>query len=129
MAPWNLHVSVIEPGALRTPMTEGYENTLRNIWNGLSIDVQERWGINYLNNIITTATNSRFMITADNPSRVVGAIKHAVMNHKPHSHYRPGWQGKVIFYILYLSPVWLSDKLLAKALNCVPSGVQHQLLD
>lgn len=127
MKPWNLYVSTIEPGALKTTMLEGYEETLKTIWNGLSIDVQERWGINYLNDIIKTAVNSQFMIHADNPARVVAAIKHAVMNSKPRIHYRPGWQAKVIFYILYLFPTWFSDKLLAKVLNFVPSGVQHQL--
>ena len=129
MAPWNLRVSIIEPGALRTSMLEGYEDTLRNIWNELPIDVQERWGINYLNNIITKAINSPFMINADNPSKVVRAIQHAVMNTKPRIRYRSGWQGKLIFFVLYLSPTWLSDKLLAKALNFVPSGVRHQLLN
>ncbi|CAF0872078.1 unnamed protein product [Rotaria sp. Silwood1] len=128
MVPWNLRVSIIEPGALRTPMLEGYEDTLRNVWNGLPTDVQERWGISYLNSIITKAINSPFMINADDPSRVVRAIQHAVMNSKPHIRYRPGWQGKVIFYLLYLSPTWFSDKLLSKVFNFIPNGVQHQLL-
>ncbi|CAF2599725.1 unnamed protein product [Rotaria sp. Silwood2] len=129
MASWNLRVSIIEPGALRTPMMERYEDTLRNVWNGLPSDVQERWGIDYLNGIITKAINSPFMINADNPSRVVRAVQHAVMNPKPRIHYRPGWQAKVIFYIFYLAPTWLSDKLLVKAINFVPSGVQSQLLN
>ena len=127
MAPWNLRVSIIEPGALRTTMLDGYEATLRDVWNGLTIDVQERWGVEYLNSIIQQAITSAFVIHADDPSRVVGAIEHAVMSTRPRLYYRPGWQAKLFFFVLYLSPTWLSDRLIATVFNFIPRGVEHQL--
>ena len=81
----------------------------------------------YLNNIITQAINSPFVIHADNPARVVRDIEHAVMSTTPHLHYRPGWQGKLIFYVFYWLPIWLSDYLLAQALYFTPDGIQNQL--
>ncbi|CAF1111747.1 unnamed protein product, partial [Adineta ricciae] len=86
MSPWNLRVSTIEPGALKTPMMETYEQTWRDVWNQLSTDVQQRWGIDYLNKNITKAVNSPFMIHADNPLTVVRAIEHALMKVKPWVH-------------------------------------------
>jgi short-subunit dehydrogenase len=127
MFPWNLHVSIIEPGTLRTTMMDGYADCLQNLWNELSIDTQERWGIDFLNNIITTGINSPFIKHADDPYKVVRAIQHAVMNRNPRIRYRPGWQGKLIF-ILYWFPVWLIDQILAKVLYFVPADVRNQHL-
>jgi len=129
MFPWNLHVSTIEPGALKTPMMSNYEQIWRNVWNELSIDVQQRWGIDYLNKNINKAMNSSFMINAASPLTVVRAIEHAVMNMKPRIHYRPDWQGKLIFFTLYLFPTWLSDMIIANIWNFVPDGVRHQLVN
>lgn len=126
MAPWNLRVSTIEPGALQTPMLANYEEDWRNIWNKLPNDIQQRWGIDYLNSIIRKSVNSIFMIYADHPSRVVNAIRHALINTKPNIHYRPGWQAQLFFYILYFLPTWLSDQLIGIVFNFVPAGAQYQ---
>jgi NAD(P)-dependent dehydrogenase (short-subunit alcohol dehydrogenase family) len=129
MLPWNLRVVIIEPGALKTSMLDAYERTWRNLWSQLSTDVQQRWGIDYLNQIITRSVNSPFMTHADNPHRVVGAIRHALSSPTPWLRYRPGWQAKLFFYLLYLPPAWLIDLLLDKALNFRPSGVKDQLIN
>jgi 11-cis-retinol dehydrogenase len=125
MAPWGLQISIVEPGTLRTAMTDGYEENLRKLWNELSSDVQERWGLDFLNNLITQAINSPFIMHADDPYKVVQAIQHAVTSTNPHIRYRPGWQAKLIF-TLYWFPVFLIDKLLAKATSFIPLGVRIQ---
>ena len=126
MFPWGLHVSAIEPGTLRTAMTEGYEDSWRNLWNTLSVDIQERWGSDFLDAVVTVGINSPFIKHADDPYKVVRAVQHAVTNRNPQIRYRPGWQAKVIF-ILYWFPVWLIDRILAKALYFIPAGVRNQL--
>lgn len=125
MSPWNLHVSVIEPGTLRTTMTDDYENSWRNLWNKLSDDIQQRWGIDYLNNVINIGLDSPFIKHADDPMRVVRSIEHAVTSTKPRIYYRPGWQAKTI-YLFYWLPTWLSDFILTKALSFIPADVQNQ---
>jgi short-subunit dehydrogenase len=127
MFPWSLHVSIIEPGTLRTTMTEGYADSLQNVWNELSVDTQERWGIDFLNNVITQGINSPFIKHADDPYKVVRAIQHAVMNRNPCIRYRPGWQAKVIL-TLYWFPVWFIDLLLSKVLSFLPDDVRNQHL-
>lgn len=127
MSPFRLHVSSIEPGALRTPMMSNFAQMWRDLWNQLSSDVQQRWGIDYLNGIVTKSISSPFMIYADHPSTVVRSIEHALSSTRPQISYRPGWQAKVIVYFLYLLPTYLSDMLISQVFHFVPSGVQHQL--
>jgi NAD(P)-dependent dehydrogenase (short-subunit alcohol dehydrogenase family) len=126
MAPWGMRVSIIEPGSIRTSMLEGYADSMRNLWNELSTDVKERWGIDYLNSTITQAVSSPFITHAGDPSDVVRAIQHAVINTNPRIRYRPGWQAKLTFNVLYLPPAWLIDKLLAKATTFTPAGISDQ---
>ena len=40
MHPWGLHVSIIEPSYMRTPIIEGHVQTMQKIWDGLSTDVK-----------------------------------------------------------------------------------------
>ncbi|CAF3680644.1 unnamed protein product [Rotaria sordida] len=129
MTPWNLQVSIIEPGAIRTSMNENYADILQNLWNQLSTDIQQRWGMDFLNNLINQGINSPFIKYADDPNKVVQAVQHAIMNINPHIRYRPGWQAKLFFIVLYLPPTWLIDKLLAKAFYFIPAGVQNQYLN
>jgi retinol dehydrogenase-16 len=48
MAPWGLYVSIIEPGPMRTPIIEGHDQHMNKFWNDSPMDVQERWGEDFL---------------------------------------------------------------------------------
>ena len=76
--PWNLRVSIIEPGVLIAPMLNAYEKTWRTLWREPSTKVRERCSIDYLNQIITQSINSPFMSHVVNPQIVVEAIPHAL---------------------------------------------------
>jgi NAD(P)-dependent dehydrogenase (short-subunit alcohol dehydrogenase family) len=127
MVPWGLRVSIIEPGGMRTPLIEGLEKSLRDLWSELSADVQERWGEDYLLDVIKVALNNPLGKNAEDPYKVVRAIEHAVMNTNPRIRYRPGWQSSLVLYPLSLLPAWLVDKLLLNATTSVPNGVRMQL--
>jgi NAD(P)-dependent dehydrogenase (short-subunit alcohol dehydrogenase family) len=127
MAPWGLRISIIEPGTLRTSMTEGYADRWQNVWDELPIDIQERWGIDFLNNVVTEGISSPFIKHADDPYKAVRAIQHAIINRNPRIRYRPGWQGR-LFFILYCFPTWLLDKILAKAMCFIPAAIRNQNL-
>ncbi|CAF4893704.1 unnamed protein product, partial [Rotaria sp. Silwood1] len=117
MSPWDLKISIIEPGTLRTPMNEGYAYILQNLWNELSTDIQERWGIDFLNNLIIQGINSPIMKHPDDPKRVVQAVQHAVMNINPCIRYRPGWQAKLFFIVFYLPPTCSCDTAFGNGLD------------
>jgi NAD(P)-dependent dehydrogenase (short-subunit alcohol dehydrogenase family) len=129
MAVWNLRVSIIEPGYMRTGIIEGHDKSLRNLWNGLADEVKERWGEELLNSRIQDIRNDPFMKRAEDPVKVVQAVKHAVMNTVPRIRYRPGWQSSYIMFPMSRGPAWLADLFMMRpSLRGVPpAGVSKQL--
>jgi NAD(P)-dependent dehydrogenase (short-subunit alcohol dehydrogenase family) len=127
MNPWGLHVCIIEPGTMRTSMTEGIEHQLRNIWLQSPIEVQERWGEEFFHNSLKVVINSPFIRYSESPEKVIRVLEHAIMSTNPRIRYRPGWQSSLFFYPLSTLPVWLVDKLFSLASSVHPAGVKHQL--
>jgi NAD(P)-dependent dehydrogenase (short-subunit alcohol dehydrogenase family) len=130
MFPWGLRVSIIEPGWLKTPIIQGHDRLIRQLWNGLPLDVRNRWGDEFCENLIEKlVTKSPFINNAEDPMKVVRALKHAVMNTAPHIRYHPDWQGKLFFYPASMLPAWLVDLLVFKltGLSVLPAGVHNQV--
>ncbi|UJR14569.1 hypothetical protein I4U23_001565 [Adineta vaga] len=129
MAVWNLRVSIIEPGFMKTNIVEGHDKSLRNLWNTLSDDVKDRWGKDELENQVNQVTHNIFMKKAENPAKVVQALKHAVMNSAPQIRYRPGWQSSYVMFPLSRGPAWLTDKLMIRPTlkGTPPAGLRKQL--
>ena len=129
MFPWGLRVSIIEPGWLRTPIIQGHDRLVRELWNGLSSDRHQRWGEAFLNDLIeSSVTNNLFINNAEDPMKVVRALEHAVMNTEPCIRYLPDLQAKFIFYPPSMFPAWLVDFLMNKFVgpSVIPAGVKNQ---
>ncbi|UJR32212.1 hypothetical protein I4U23_019677 [Adineta vaga] len=128
MSVWNLRVSIIEPGSMQTPMTDGLLNYVDNLWNELSTDVKQRWGEDFYKYSVQHFVSHGLMKRAENPKKVINALKHAVMNTKPWTRYRPGLQSP-LFFPLSLGPTWLVDPILAIALRSPnpPTGLRYQM--
>ncbi len=131
MHPWGLYVSIIEPSYMRTPIIEGHVQTMQKMWNELPIDVRDRWGEDYFNNLMNKRLNNLFIRFSENPIKVVHAIQHAVMNTTPNIRYRPGWQSSLLFFPLSMVPAWITDLALDKGRgrNVTPAGVFKQIKD
>jgi NAD(P)-dependent dehydrogenase (short-subunit alcohol dehydrogenase family) len=131
MAVWNLRVSIIEPGFMRTAIVEGHDKIIRDLWNGLADDVKERWGEEQLDKQLREIENNPFMKHAENPAKVVQALKHAVMNTVPRIRYRPGWQSSFVMFPMSRGPAWLVDFIMIRpSLKGVPpAGVRKQLTE
>jgi NAD(P)-dependent dehydrogenase (short-subunit alcohol dehydrogenase family) len=127
MRSWGLHVSIIEPSYMRTPMIEGHDQTIRKLWSGLPIDVKERWGERFFDSLMSKTVNW-FMKHAEDPDKAIRALEHAVINSNPCARYRPGWQSSLFFFPLSMGPTWLADLVLirAKVPNVLPTGVLKQ---
>ena len=132
MTPWGLRVCIIEPGWLRTPIIQGHDRLLRNLWKDVPSPVRERWGEDFLNDLIEiSVTNSPFIKYAEDPQKVVRALRNAVMSTEPRIRYRPDLQGAFIFFPMSMVPTWLVDRLIAKlsATPHAPAGLIDQLKD
>jgi NAD(P)-dependent dehydrogenase (short-subunit alcohol dehydrogenase family) len=128
MHSWGLHVSIIEPGYMRTAIIEGHDHVLREIWGGLVDDTKTRWGEDFYNNLLVHTAKNPLILNAENPQKVVKALRHAVMNTVPRIRYRPGWQSSLFLFPLSMLPAWIADHVLAtiKGLDIQPAGIIEQ---
>jgi NAD(P)-dependent dehydrogenase (short-subunit alcohol dehydrogenase family) len=131
MMAWDLKVSIIEPGFMRTPMIEGHNSFMRDLLAGLPADVKDRWGDEFFKFQIKQVAANVFIQNAENPSKVVRALRHAVMNTVPCIRYRPGWQSSIFFFPLSMCPAWLADLVIARigGSGVLPAGVRKQLTE
>ncbi|UJR14371.1 hypothetical protein I4U23_001367 [Adineta vaga] len=129
MMPWNLYVSIIQPGAMRTAFIENISDRIRNSWTELSTDIQNSYGNNFLNNTILQVKNSSIIVGADNPRKVIVAIQHAVSNTNPAIRYRPGWQSNLFFFLSYICPTQVMDYLLNLGETVTPISVRNQIIE
>ena len=129
MAPWGLHVCILEPGFMRTPIIDGINKSREDVWSTIASDAQTRWGKEFYQAKYGGTADSVFIKKAEDPSKVVHALEHAVMNSKPQIRYRPGWQSSLIFFPLSMLPAWLVDWTLIQLTKgiVVPAGVSRQM--
>ncbi|CAF3301859.1 unnamed protein product [Rotaria sp. Silwood2] len=130
MFPWDLRVCIIEPGCLRTPIIQGQDRIIRDLWNGVSADICNRWENDFVDDLIEKAvTRSPFINHAEDPMKVVRALRHAVMNSKPCIRYQPDLHAKLFFYPASMLPAWLFDMLALKLVgpSRLPAGVKNKV--
>ena len=128
MHSWGLHVSIIEPGFMRTPIIEGQEHFIRDLWSNLDSDTRNRWGEKYFQGYVSHWAKNPFILNSENPQKVIKSLSHAVMNTVPRIRYRPGWQSSLFFFPLSILPAWITDLVLLnkKNFDVIPSGIHEQ---
>ncbi|CAF2633650.1 unnamed protein product [Rotaria sp. Silwood2] len=126
---WNLRVSIIEPGCMRTPIIEDIDKAMTDFWNKVPLDVKDRWGEEFWKDQLDQANANIFIQHAENPNKVVRALRHAVLNTTPHIRYRPGWQSSLVLFPLSRAPTVLIDWFLQKASpsRVLPVGLEKQI--
>ena len=128
MAAWNLRVSIIEPGAMKTSFLDEQATSFRSVWNDSPADTRQRWGEDFLERLMKEILHNPFTDNAEDPLKAVRDIEHAVMNTHPYIRYRSGWQAKLLFIVYILFPDWLLDKIvLASISNVMPIGIRDQI--
>jgi len=83
---------------------------------------------NFFHNYTTHVAKNPFILNAENPQKVVKALRHAVMNSAPRIRYRPGWQSSLFFFPLSMLPAWLADLVLiqARGVDAAPDALRKQ---
>jgi NAD(P)-dependent dehydrogenase (short-subunit alcohol dehydrogenase family) len=126
---WGLHVSIIEPGIMRTPIIQKHTQNVREVAMQLTSDVRERWGEEFFVNYSEKLKNNILVKWAEDPIKVVRALQHAVISTAPCIRYRPGWQSKFVYFPLSVIPAWLTDFyfIRARSSSVPPAGIKKQL--
>lgn len=125
---WNLHVSIIEPGIMRTPIIKKHGQAANEVRMELPADVRERWGDEFIKNHYENLKNNILIKYAEDPMKVVLALQHAVTSTAPCIRYKPGWQSKFVYYPLSIIPAWMTDFYFFKVrgVPVIPTGVTKQ---
>lgn len=109
VAPYGLHVSLIEPSFLRTPMLAAGHTYQTTSWANCPADVKARWGEAFA----TESMGSRALTVAEQqaePGQVaVDAMIAALTASSPRLRYRPNWLAKTFYAGSALLPGALVD--------------------
>jgi NAD(P)-dependent dehydrogenase (short-subunit alcohol dehydrogenase family) len=115
LRPWKISVSIIEPGAIRTPIWEKSDAGVNEYLNAAPPHLLElyRAGLDKLRALAAQAGNQ-----AIGPEEVVKAVEHALTSAKPKTRYVVGKDAKLRMLLMSL-PDRLVDSLILKKLNSV----------
>ncbi|KAM9319934.1 retinol dehydrogenase 7-like [Gastrophryne carolinensis] len=98
---FGVKVSIIEPGAFRTHMTNIslIRKNIEERWEALPAETKRIYGEQYLRKCITDIEHLASNASA-NLSEVTNCMEHGLTARYPWTRYSPGWDGK-FFYVLY----------------------------
>lgn len=99
--PWGLHVAVVEPGAIRTPIWEKGRNTAERLEEELSEEAQELYAkhIDALNDGIAMQERN-----AIGPEAVAKAVDHALFSRRPRTRYVVGRDARALSFMARALP-------------------------
>lgn len=101
LAHWDLHVSIIEPGAIKTPIWDKSVNYAETAKAKLDEEMQKRYGR------AIDAVQKRLEKTGESgtsPERVADAVEHALTSPRPRTRYLVGTDAKVGAFLRWLLP-------------------------
>ncbi|MCC6806918.1 MAG: SDR family NAD(P)-dependent oxidoreductase [Deltaproteobacteria bacterium] len=106
--PWGVHVSVVNPATMRTPMAMGFFEAHRRAWEESErLDPDGEWRSAYprewLDAYVRLNTANLERIAQD-PRHAVSDIKHSITAVRPRLRYLSGALAKTLFYALWVGP-------------------------
>jgi NAD(P)-dependent dehydrogenase (short-subunit alcohol dehydrogenase family) len=112
LRPWGIHVALVEPGVIDTPIWDKGAETLRNIREELPQEAHDYYGPVFG----LTEKSEHRGIPAE---RVAEVVEHALCARRPKIRYLVGSDAKVVSFFRKL-PARLRDKLISKKLPKYP---------
>ncbi|KAG9468818.1 hypothetical protein GDO78_021900 [Eleutherodactylus coqui] len=113
---FGVKVSIIEPGAFKTPMSssENHVKPVEQLWSNLPSQIKDLYGEQYyqkyVQNILQLTEN-----TSLNVHYVTDCMEHALTAVHPWTRYSPGLDTKLFYIPMSYLPTVLSDYLLCRS--------------
>lgn len=111
---WDIHVSIIEPGSIATPIWDKSEGDFDQLADGLSEEAIQRYGKLMKSGRKIAAATGRSGIP---PEKVAKAVEHALTARRPKTRYLIGKDAWGRAHIETLLPDKLRDKVVARILR------------
>jgi NAD(P)-dependent dehydrogenase (short-subunit alcohol dehydrogenase family) len=111
---WGMHVSIIEPGAIATPIWEKSSRHAKALEASSSPEMREQYAglVAGVKDAVDAA--ARRAIPCD---MVIAAVMHALVSPRPKTRYLVGWDAKIRAWMVKLLPDRLADRLLMRVLT------------
>lgn len=107
--PWGMHVSVIEPGAIDTPIWDKAGDVIQSLVRGAPEEGRRLYGT------AIEGMSGRFLRHGISSDAVTRAVAHALASPHPKARYRIGFEGALI-HLVQLLPDRLRDWLILSQL-------------
>ncbi|XP_073470650.1 17-beta-hydroxysteroid dehydrogenase type 6-like [Aquarana catesbeiana] len=117
MRDFGVKVSIIEPGAFKTPacmVVDNYINNLNRMWEKLPAHIKESYGEDYLKQCIK-ALEAIPLIASPKTYKVPDCMEHALTAVHPWTRYSPGWDCKLYYLPLSYLPTAITDYWLGRS--------------
>ena len=113
LAPWGIHVSVVEPGAIKTPIWGKGRDTADELVERIGPEAAAQYneGISFLRKAIDFQDKN-----AASPEKVAKAFEHALFSPRPRAQYLVGKDAKVIGTLTRVLPQSTMDRLIKRLL-------------
>jgi len=119
LQPWGIQVSIIEPGAIATPLWEKSAKEARDIEASVSEEAKALYGEAVVRIRAAIAQAAQRAIA---PEAVVRAVHHALTATRPHTRYLVGSDAKLRAWMVKWLPDRIQDRLLGWALKYPREG-------
>lgn len=114
LRPWGMHVALIEPGTVTTPIWEKTQNYTADVETNAPSGLRERYG-EVLDRISTELEKNK--TAGVPPSEVAEAVAHALTAAKPKTRYLVGRDAKVRARVAAIMPDRMMDAAIARAVG------------
>jgi NAD(P)-dependent dehydrogenase (short-subunit alcohol dehydrogenase family) len=114
LRPWGIHVAIIEPGSIATPIWEKSQATADDLERNLPEEAMQLYGKSFQ---AMRAAARKFEAAGIPPDRVARAVEHALASGRPRTRYVVGFDATVQRLLRGLVPDRLRDRLVAQQLG------------
>jgi len=106
LSPWDISVSAIEPGFVRTPLVVNCMSKMDEIYNGLLPDAKTLYKHELERG---KKTGKRILSYAIDPSNVANKIYHAISSPNPKTRYLVGVDAHIVAFLVWFLPDRMMD--------------------
>ena len=116
VAPWGIEVSLIEPGAVATPLWEKALQKFRELPHHVAADQLRLYYPDWPAAVKQAAVDKeRFLRTALPPERLAAAVWQALTARRPKARYVVGWDAHAVIFLKWLLPDRWFDRVAMAA--------------
>lgn len=112
--PWGIHVSLLEPGSIATPIWDKSKHTIVATWGEIPPETRKLYSTAQDSMLRLADWFGRAGIT---PQKVANVVKKALCARRPNTRYLVGWDAKFLGTIVPLSPdrlrYWVMRRIIA----------------